>query len=204
MDTSSDTQITSADAAQKPQPVLGYADHDAPQNVVVWCRLLAIGMLGLGLERVLTMLGYVLSATVGFARTNWGYVGVSSLVFVGWPLLARYLWICAPQLAVRIARGTSSDISSDAEACRRGNELLSVGLMVLGLYQLTEALPYLAIMIQGHSVPFHNLGDLPWIQMSPTMIRLAVGGLLVFANHKIVPYLRRLSDGQRMDQQIQK
>src|ERR1700680_3546209 len=86
-------------------PVLPYSQHDAPQNVVVWCRLLAIIMFAVGVERLI-FIGMTLFSIFSSMRQSQLTPLVAWLLLWFWPLCGLLLWIYAPVLARRVSRGT--------------------------------------------------------------------------------------------------
>jgi hypothetical protein len=103
-------------------------------------------------------------------------------------------WICwsrAPQLAIKISRGTHVETSTDT-AKIRVNEILSVSLSVLGVYEVGEAIQLLNIIFNINFAAVINLSYLPWHQLAEPLARLAFGTFLIFGNHRIVARLRSI------------
>jgi hypothetical protein len=192
MEPSSNTPSTSTENEEAPRQVLGYSNQAPSPNIVIWCRLLAIGMLALGIERFAELLTY---AFVG-NRYRMTYVVMSLAVATLWPAIAWYCWVQAPVLAMRISRGSAT--STGAENTDVSTEILSVSLLVLGVYEVMESLSFVTMIVPvGQS--FHNLSDLPWGGMFGPLLRLAIGLALIFRNHVATAYLRRVSRAPNPD-----
>jgi hypothetical protein len=75
---------------ESPQPVLAYAVPQAMPVAVVLCRLLAIVMAGMGIERFLEFFG-ILAFQQPFLPSTRNFFGPAVFVFafcLVWPLLA--------------------------------------------------------------------------------------------------------------------
>ena len=194
MDTPPDSTIESA--AVEPQAVLGYAVSSAPTNIVIWCRLLAIGMLGYGVERIATIAIFLIGELMGSPGPGRfdlvSFVGTCAVCLI-WPLMAWYCWARAPQLALRISNGAAADSIGPSSTSHGGNEILCVALLTLGAYQLSEAMPTLATVFILSFRRIHDLSDLPWRDMTVPLVRSGLGALLIFGNHKVLAYLRKMS-----------
>jgi hypothetical protein len=195
MDTPTDDQQSVAVPEQTPQPVLGYAINSSPSNMIIWCRLLAIGMLGIAIERFASFAGYLFLVMSSGMRHPWIYVLSTGAMCVVWPLIAWYCWAQAPRLAARIARSATSDQSEGQPAqvpaqvvCE---QMLCVGLLVLAIYQFADAIPELISVLINREGAFHNLSDLPWKVLTAPLVRLGIGAFLICGNHKLILHLRR-------------
>jgi hypothetical protein len=178
-----------------PRPVLGYAVEDPSPNVIVWCRLLAIVMLCVGVERFAALAGYIIFDQFNRSPRVWSETLISVAVCVDWPLMGWYLWSQAPKLAIRLTDDTAPRDPIQRENRIVPNQILTVAVLVVGLYQFNEALPWLASVVISHSGTVHNLGDLPWRDMTIPLVRLGLAALLIIGNRVTVKSLRRLSDG---------
>lgn len=69
--------------------------------------------------------------------------------------------------------------------------LFALGLVAVGLYQISESIPYVASHILNHQGSFHDLSDLPWGPMIPSLVRLGFGIVFIVFNRGIVAYLQR-------------
>jgi hypothetical protein len=179
-------------ADESPIPAtLSYAPVLPPQNVVVWCRLLAIGLLAMGIERVITAgVFLIMDFTGGMGRiASLPYALEMVSMALVWPVMAWICWSRAPQLAIKITRGTHAETSTDA-AKIRVNEILSVSLLVLGLYEVGEAIPLLKIIFGLTFASIVNLSYLPWKEFAGPLARLGFGTFLIFRNHWTVARLR--------------
>ena len=180
--------------SDSPQQVLGYAAADPSPNVIVWCRLLAIVMLFTGVERFAEV-GYFIFDQLHSSRQDWSAILISIAVCLVWPLMGWYLWNHAPKLAIRLTDDTGPRDLAEKENRVVPNQVLTVAVLALGLYQFTEAVPWLASLLIHPHGPAHNLGDLPWQDMIVPLVRLGLAALLIVGNRVTVKSLRRLSDG---------
>jgi hypothetical protein len=194
MNTPGDSQDPSNQPAENPQPVLGYALHKPSANVIVWCRLLAVAMFAYGIEQFVSLSGYLLLQLSQGATVRFNIAMQGAAVIVVWPVLGWYCWSHAPDLAMRVSRGTSDDDVDESDRSQKSDDLLTVALMTLGVYQFVEGLPLLVLRLSqsGHRIS-HSLADLPWADMADPLVRLAIGALLIFGNRISARCVRTLS-----------
>jgi hypothetical protein len=127
-----------------PASVLSYSSPPtASTSAVIWCRLLAICMLGWGLQSLLTVaIGTIDSfRRFGFDPNTFGYFLGYMLPTLVWLALAWDCWARAPSLADRMSRDRSDTNSSHGMT---SDELLSTFIIAIGIYLLTEGLPAIA------------------------------------------------------------
>jgi len=173
MNIKGDSDVGANATEQIPQQVLSYAVQDPSPNVVVWCRLVAIAMLGMGIERFAELVGYFVMVQRIAARPDYFTALPLIAVCLVWPLLAWYCWSRAPKLAVRLSDDLASSTPTETEGRVIPNQILVVAVLALGLYQFSEAVPTLTSILINHTRTVHNLSQLPWQEMTVPLVRLA-------------------------------
>lgn len=188
------------------QPVFDYErPHGASEFAVIWCRILAIFMLGWGFYFAASTVGNLIFILFSSGQMRLGEVGiyatVSLLPNVVWFLMAWYCWTRAPKLAGRIV----GDIAAQ-QAPRRGmapDELLGVLLIAIGAYLLAEGLPLIARIV--FDIIRENAGN-PAVksldayvheqEVFTAAIRCILGLWFILGMRGVVSLLRRLSIGR--------
>ena len=194
-----------SDPKPAPQPVLDYDQlQTASAPAVIWCRILAIWMLGWGLYYSTSTLGTLIAYFFFPGQPHFGeagiYATVSLLPDVIWFLMAWYCWTKAPKLAGRIV----GDIASQ-HTPHRGmapDELLGVLVIGLGAYLLAEGLPTIArivydvIVERAGNIAANPLSDVVHEQgVFTAVIRCVLGSWFILGMRRVVSLLRCLSSG---------
>jgi hypothetical protein len=167
----------------------------ASSSAVVWCRLLALVMLGWGAQTAITTLVEIVdylfrrpldvrqSIVIAIAL----FVPITVWFFLGW-----YCWSKAPALAARMARDHSEDLSPRGMSA---DELLMTAIIGVGIYLLTGGLPAFAEYFYEISmtprmgmVPFNYYGGI-----IGAIVRSALGLWLILGTRGIATIIRRHS-----------
>jgi hypothetical protein len=129
-------------------PVLAYHSSSvASTSAVVWCRILAIFMLGWGLQSaligVVAVIDYGQRSAINarFVAAMFLYPLVPGAV---WLLLAWYCWAKAPSLADRMTRGSAENA---APSSMSADELLLTLIIGIGIYMLATGFSDFAQLI---------------------------------------------------------
>jgi hypothetical protein len=168
----------------------------ASTAAVVWCRLLAICMLGWGVESSVVGLAEAidyLPRSSFDARTLVMYFLALILPGATWLFLAWYCWAKAPVLADRMTRDTTQDASSQGMSA---DELLTTIIIGIGIYLLTVGLPSAVNLIYTELTMVRN-GGRPMNGVSGTfvgvIVRCLLGIWLILGPQGILKIIRRHS-----------
>jgi hypothetical protein len=197
-------QPTRIETPDKPH-VIGYAGPTTnmpPTFAVVWCRILALWMLGWGLYAESAFVGMLLISMSGFRARQmfaqeWGVMFMEGLPGIVWLLMAWYCWRKAPALASRMTR----DLGDGQNLSARGmtaDELLHVLLMGIGIYLLSIGLSAIAQWAGTKFEAMHSgpvVGQVSNTIVSPSIygsiVRCILGFWFIFGTHGLVILLRR-------------
>ena len=175
-------------AQQNPQPVLSYAAQPTPWVVAIWCRVAAVVLMALGLERVAGSLAYDIYGLSGGRPPNVLYLFAYTLSTLVQPVFAWICWRRAPYLAMRMTHDLQVEVQTHTLAGSK--YLVHVALLLIGVYQLSEALPNMVIRLQTVQLGrIHNLSNLPWGELAMPLMRVCIGLLLIILNRAIGSYL---------------
>jgi hypothetical protein len=192
-----------SDPQSAPPPVLEYdRPQSASASAVIWCRILALWMLGWGLYYTTSTVGNLVAYLFRPGQLTAGEVGIYATIFllpdVIWLLMAWYLWTKSPKLADRIVH----DIARERQPRREmsPDELLGVLLIGMGVYLLAEGLPNIArivfdVLVQNAAnAQARSLADYVHEQSFFTAIfRCGLGLWFILGVRGVVSLLRRLS-----------
>lgn len=186
-----------AEQEEKVEMVLPYSPGPlASASAVVWCRLLALVMLGWGVQSAIEALAQMIdflprSAFGGMTMALYG-VG-SALPASIWLILGWYCWVKAPLVADRMARDRTENLSPQG---MNADELLATMMIGIGIYMLTGGLPMVGqylfeslYRVQNGIGPFNNF----YGRIVGAIIRCALGLWLILGTRGILTIIRRHS-----------
>jgi len=177
--------------------VLSYSSQSGVSAAaVVWCRLLALCMLGWGVQSLVVglvpMIDNLPRASFDF-RTGVLYFVFSVLPGGVWLILGWYCWAKAPSLADRMARGRTEGLSQQGMS---SDELLTTLMIGIGIYLLTQGLPALAQYVYenlaraqsgtGSGIAYHGA-------ILGAIVRCSLGLWLILGTRGILTIIRRHS-----------
>jgi hypothetical protein len=171
--------------------VLGYASNEVSPVAVVWCRLFALWLFVNGIDKLVIDLSFYVNKQLTGFRNPWdGWP--ASLANVGtWIVLGWLCWAEAPRLSLRITEGLAVEKMQPLPL----QGFLRVLLLGIGVYAVTDGLPFVIRNLTAIKGPINSLGDLPWSEMSSSLSHVILGMAIIFANAKIAKFLlRRFGD----------
>jgi len=168
----------------------------ASTAAVVWCRLLALWMLGWGIQS--SLIGLV--QTIDYVRRYAFDAPAMTGIFLGsmitpsvWLILAWYCWAKAPRLAGRMVRGRAEDLSPRGMSA---DELLTTIMIGIGIYLLAEGLHVVAQWVYiGLARVRSGAGSLDGIDavVVGSIVRCSLGLWLILGTQGILTIIRRHS-----------
>jgi hypothetical protein len=185
-----------------PIPAIPYeTPGDAPANVVVLMRLGILLLAAVAVQFLFygfgVLLVYLLEER---SMTGFGvvfFVVIAVTVAAGL-ILCAYLWKRVPDAAIRLFGRTALPSLPSAD----GSALLGVGLVVLGGYEIVEAVysasEILVPIVVRHWYPI-SFSNRSLVELLPSGVRAAVGLWLILGNERALELIRRHS-GRYRDQ----
>jgi len=176
-------------------PVLAYQTSPVTStSAVVWCRILALFMLGWGLQSVLVGLVEVIDY-VQRSGMNTRFIAAMILyplvpAFV-WLLLAWYCWAKAPSLADRMTRGRAEN---PAPSSMSADELLLTLIIGIGIYMLAGGIGTISQMVFLFLQQTRYPGQANNLQIGiivGSVVRCLLGFWLILGPRGIVNLVRR-------------
>jgi hypothetical protein len=168
----------------------------ASASAVVWCRLLAVVMLGWGVQSAIEALAQMIDflPRSAFSAVTMALYGVGSALPASiWLILGWYCWAKAPLVADRMARDRTENLWPQG---MNADELLATMTMGIGIYMLTGGLPAVAqylfesfTRVQSGIGPFNNF----YGRIVGASIRCALGLWLILGTRGILTIIRRHS-----------
>jgi hypothetical protein len=169
----------------------------ASASAVVWCRLLAVVMLGWGAQTAIVALAQLVDflPRSSFNASTIVEYGIGlALPTIVWLILGWYCWAKAPVIANRMARDRAEQNLSPHGM--NPDELLATLTMGIGIYMLANGLPTVAQYsydvfgrVRNGLGPFTNY----YGGIVGAVIRCALGLWLILRTRGIVTIIRRHS-----------